>query len=534
MKQRFNQLLEQFLAANTATKVTLALATLMTVAVVGVATMFANRPDYVEHFSGLSAAQATAYKAALAEAGIPFKSSPPPGPFSIWIDSGDTIAAEAQVARGGYQPEAKGIQTSAGGAQSAFLSAGERDAMMDKRQWQECELLLETLEFVERATVQVSRSKRSPFRKEEPPTVAVTLDLHWGVALNSSQARNVASLVRGRFNVPLENITILDGTTGELLHDGQDLAGGGGRADLLEHRRHFEKDAERKANEQLERAFGPGLAYATVTSDWSLEETESVRESALPGAETYKSKIIDETTQGGGGTTAGGPAGVSANITQDFGNENAAVGGGGAGGGATRNHTMDETRSVVGRETQHRVSRTPQLKRMSVSVVFDQSLPQEKVSDLDALVKAAVGFDDGRDTYKSLQYALADVVRDEDGNPVPVEHPEPPAEPNKYVELLLTHGVEALAGLAFLVVLLKTLKGGKAKNVIKSEAEVAAEEILASHEAQERIEEELRNADPELLARMQVEELVKSEPERVSEILAQWATEDSSPVGAGQ
>ena len=533
MKERLTQLLDQFQAANAATKITLVLATLVTLGIVGVAGFLANRPDFVEHFSGLSAAQATAYKAALAEAGIPFKSSPPPGPYSIWIDSDDAIVAEAQVARGGYQPEAKGIQTSAGGAQSAFLSAGERDAMMDKRQWQECELLLETLDFVDRATVQVSRSKRSPFRKEEPPTVAVTLDLHWGVSLSGSQARNVASLVRGRFNVPLENITILDGTSGTLLHDGMDLASGGSSSDLLDHRRQFEKDAERKANDQLERAFGPGLAYATVTSDWTLEETESVRESALPGAETYTSKVTDETVSGGG-DSVGGPAGVSANITQDFGNDNAAVGGGAGAAGSTRNHTIDEKRSVVGRETQHRVSRTPQLKRMSVSVVFDQSLPQEKVADLDDLVKAAVGFDDGRDSYKSLQYTLADLQRDEEGNPIPVEQPEPPAEPNQYVELLLTHGVEALAGLAFVFVLLKALKGGKSKKVIKSEAEVAAEEIIASHEAQERIEEELRNADPELLARMQVEELVRSEPERVSEVLAQWAAEDSNPVGAGQ
>ncbi len=103
MKERFTQLLDQFLAATASTKITLVLSMTMILAVVGVSGWYANRPDFVEHFSGLSAAQSASYKTALAEAGIPFKSSPPPAPYSIWVDSSDAIAAEAQVARGGYQ-----------------------------------------------------------------------------------------------------------------------------------------------------------------------------------------------------------------------------------------------------------------------------------------------------------------------------------------------------------------------------------------------------------------------------------------------
>jgi len=34
-------------------------------------------------------------------------------------------------------------------------------------------------------------------------------------------------------------------------------------------------------------------------------------------------------------------------------------------------------------------------------------------------------------------------------------------------------------------------------------------------------------ADPELLARARVEELVKSDPRRVGEILSRWASEES-------
>ena len=40
--------------------------------------------------------------------------------------------------------------------------------------------------------------------------------------------------------------------------------------------------------------------------------------------------------------------------------------------------------------------------------------------------------------------------------------------------------------------------------------------------------------DVALLARLQVEELVRSEPERVSEILAQWAADELASAGAGR
>jgi flagellar M-ring protein FliF len=532
MRDRFLHLWEKFLVADVATKITLILSTIMIVGVVTVGSWFAGKADFVEHFTGLSASQAAAYKAALAEAGIPFKSGPPPGPFSIWVDSADTIRAEAQVARGGFQPESKGIQVSSGGAQSAFLSAGERDLMMNKREWQECEKLLETLDFVDRATVVGSKSQHSPFRRDVPPTIAVSLGLRYGLTLSDAEARNVATLVRGRFNVPMENITILD-ESANLLHDGGDLASGGRGSDLFEQQRKFDAQAERKANHQLALALGQGMASVTVSTDWTFDETETVKDVPLKGAETYKSKTEDTVSAPSSGAV-GGAAGVSSNITQDFGNQNAGIEGG-ASSSPLSESTTEESRNAVGRETQHRVSRAPEIRRMSIALVVDQSVPAEKLTGLDEMVKAAVGFQQERDEFKSFQYALASIERDEEGNPVPVEAPEPVEEPNAYVTLMMTHGIEVLAALAFVTILLRSLRGASATKREIKQAEVAAATVIAEEEAAAAaIEEELANMDPELLARMRVEQLVREEPERVSEILTQWAAEELTTVGAGQ
>lgn len=527
MKERLTQLLQQFQQANAATRITLVLSTLVVFSLVAFSSWYASRPDFVEHFSGLTAAQASSYKAALAEAGIPFKSSPPPGPYSIWVDSGDEIRAEAQVARGGYTPESKGIQVAAGGAQSAFLSAGERDLMMNKREWQECEKLLETLEFVDRATVVGSKSQHSPFRRDIPATISVTLGLRYGTSLGEVEARNVATLVRGRFNVPIENITILD-EDGTLLHDGSLAGSDRSKNDLFAQKSRFEAEAERKANRQLELALGAGMASVTVSSDWTFDETESIKNVPVKGAETYK-RITEDSSSGADAGGVGGPAGLSSNLTQDFGVENAGVSEGSS--ASTRKQSTDESRTVVGHETEHKVSRAPQIKRMSVSLVFDESIPAESTEALDKMVKAAVGFMPDRDEYQSLRIALASVSRDEEGNPLPIEPPAPIEQPNQYVELFMTHGVELLAGLAFVIVLIKALRGaGGGAGSRKQSAQAVAEAEAAVAQA----ERELSQVDPALLARLQVEELVRSEPERVSEILAQWAADELASAGAGR
>ena len=153
MKDRLLLLLQTFRDARPATQLTLALSTIAILSVATLFSWFANRPDFVEVFSELSAAQAADYKGSLAEAGIAFRSSPPPGPYSIWVDASDQIAAEAYVALGDYRPDDRGIQVASAGAGTAFISAGARVQMLNKREWQECELLLETLDFVDRATV---------------------------------------------------------------------------------------------------------------------------------------------------------------------------------------------------------------------------------------------------------------------------------------------------------------------------------------------------------------------------------------------
>jgi flagellar biosynthesis/type III secretory pathway M-ring protein FliF/YscJ len=513
MKDRFLELLELFKTARPATRLTLVVSTLAVLAVATASSWLASRPDLVQLWSGLSSAEAAEYKSALAQAGIPFRSSPPPE-NGIWVDSTQRSLAEAQVALAGYRPSAKGIQVTDGGIDSAFMSSRSRDQMADKREWQECEVQLEHLSFVERATVCSSGGDNSLFGGAKDPTVA--------------------TLVRTRFNVPLANITIVD-ERGSLLHDGSDANRSAPSGDLFAQKRRYDADAELRANRALEQALGKGLAQVIVNSVWVYDDFETIKESVLPDESAVLFESTAETKNPTGKTFSGGAAGLSSNIKQDYGNEAAAPGlaSGDSAGPSSKN---EEKRSVVGRSTEHRTTKTPRITRLSVALVADESVAGN-LKSLEGMVKAAVGFDTTRNDYfESYATKLASVMRDEKGLPVPPKEPEPLAAPNEYLQLAIEHGVELLAALAFIIVLFKSLRGAKSARGTAAATTVrgSGSGRAGGHAGLDEQDDGLDDLDPELLARVQVEQLVRSDPERVSEILAQWASTSFEKAGTGR
>jgi flagellar biosynthesis/type III secretory pathway M-ring protein FliF/YscJ len=155
---------------------------------------------------------------------------------------------------------------------------------------------------------------------------------------------------------------------------------------------------------------------------------------------------------------------------------------------------------------------------MSVSLFLDES-QKDRLKDLESSVKASIGYDDKRgDTFSSMVTAFASVKRDEKGQPIPATAPVEVAAPNRMMEMLIQRGIEIAAAVAFLFLLFKTLKGA---------SKAAAETTAKAQEAK---------LDPQamqLLAKTEIEELVKTDPALVSSILSRWAAEEET-VGAGR
>jgi hypothetical protein len=166
-------------------------------------------------------------------------------------------------------------------------------------------------------------------------------------------------------------------------------------------------------------------------------------------------------------------------------------------------------------------------------LVLDESLAARK-DEIAQFVEAMVGFESGRsDVMRVSTTAIAvptPEVAGEPGQPPAAEGLSPTAK------LLMRHGVELLAAIAFLFVALKALKGARGSSRSPSLGGAAAG-VAGSGAARGLhlgVEHDDLEPDPELLARVRVEELVRSDPRRVGEILSRWATESTQKSGASR
>jgi flagellar M-ring protein FliF len=519
MKDSLASVQKQISSATLSTKVVLGVAVLALIGVFAFANSWASRPSFTLLYSDLDAQHAAAVQGALAGANVRFQVSQPPAPFVIHVDEGQVYVAQNAVALAGALDSApEGIQTNGSGASQVFLSASERAQHVQKREWQELEKQLEVLDFVLRARVSTSTPDPSPLRKSTPMTVAVTLTLEGGNEISKSQAATVAKLVRYRFNVPPENVVISDQSGRSLFEAPSTGDGAESVADLLDHRRRHDEDLVLKTNQALERVFGSGMAYVVVNSEWTYDQIESVKETVDPKNKVVVQETTSKTTTPVDAASSG-IAGTSSNLTAEFGATNAAVPPVAT---APAKETLAESSesqksTVVGRETQLRKSSAPVLAHLSVSLFLDESL-RARLSDVETSVKASVGFDSKRgDSFSSLAAPFATVKRDDAGKPIA---PAPPVEapaPSRVMETLLQRGIEIAAAIAFLFVLWKTIKS-LPKQGLKTALSGAGDAPMPD------------GRTLELLAKSEIEELVKSDPARVSSILSRWAAEEE-PVG---
>ncbi|MFT5284030.1 MAG: flagellar biosynthesis/type III secretory pathway M-ring protein FliF/YscJ [Planctomycetota bacterium] len=516
-------LLEQLRSAGTGSKVIAGLVVVSVIAIMATAAVVSNKPHFELVYSELSASENALIQKALAEAGIPFEQTMPPGPFMIYVDRAKKYDALMAVALSGALDKAPGgISSASSGISNVFMSAAERQQSTNKRQLEEMELLLENLDFVLKASVTTGTEASTPFGVGARKTGSVMLSLRRSETLSKGQSQTVASLVQFGLAIKPSDLTIAD-QSGNSLYDGASLEdGGSGSSNWLDQKLQYEQDLEDRANMVLTKIFGEGHAYVTVISDWANELTTTVAETADPEKSVALSQTITKSsTPSGASSGVGGPAGPGSNVGE-FGVDSAAVPGGGSGEETDAVATADDTTTTffVPRETKRTVNLTPTLKRLSIALYIDEGLADKK-SILEENVKQSVGFSEERkDGFSSSVIPFTsllpvEAVEGADGEGTDggaaAEGEEAPSEPSPMVEMLLERGVEILSAVAFLFILMKSLKGAS-----KGEAppETTAEAVGALSEDEEMLER---------LAQAQIDELVKSDPERVGRILTAWA-----------
>jgi flagellar biosynthesis/type III secretory pathway M-ring protein FliF/YscJ len=174
------------------------------------------------------------------------------------------------------------------------------------------------------------------------------------------------------------------------------------------------------------------------------------------------------------------------------------------------------------------VSSQPTIKQRSISVSIDESLLAKQL-DIDKQVQRMAAYDQARgDSYDSttLPFFVPEI-------PEVVESDAVPTGGGLSTDFLIDKGVEIVSAIAFLFLLLKGLKSAKGGR--PAAAQVAAGQVagtLLTPLSPDGVPLPPIEIAPEQLARAQVEDMVKNNPERVAQILSNWVIEDRNTVNS--
>jgi flagellar M-ring protein FliF len=509
MKELLDRLMTGLKGTSNSARVAAGVVTLALLAFAGLAAVVAGRAHFELAFSGLTDHELAQVCKALSEAGIPFEQSQPPAPFVVYVDEGQRSSAYmAAYGAGALDKPLEGILSGQGVA-SVFESAEERAQGVRKREWQEMEKMLEELDFVAGARVRTSAAQAGGLLAgpAPAPTASVTLRVVGEGELSSAQSETVANLVSRGLGVDKTRLVVSD-QSGRALYDGEARTEGREVRDLLDHQADYEQRTARAANAVLEEILGPNKARVTVSSEWDYAQSTTRKDTTAKGAVVQETKTSSEKPLS---SSVGTAAGLSANTLDPDAPEAAPVGTPNSPVAAVEK-TSEETKEYAPTVTrEERVRLVPELKRLSVALFLDQSVEAQSKS-LEQAIQAAVGFDaERRDGFTTIVLPFVvppEAAPDESAAPVPVR-------PDPLLETLLERGVEIASALVFLVLLVRTLRGPKKARAAAAGTGTAPGAAATAAEV-----------DAELLARAQVDELLKTDPAKVGELLARWAREE--------
>jgi flagellar M-ring protein FliF len=367
----------------------------------------ATEPDFTVLYSDLPTADSAAVVQRLKELKIKYKIegdtvsiSPPDKVHELRM----TLAGEGLPKTGtvGYELF--------DGTNFATTTAGELVKALRALQG-ELERTIMSLDAVHSARVHITKPERTIFAKQaQEPSASVLLKMRAGGELDKKQIRGIANFVAGSVEgLKPENVTIID-VFGNLLTPKEEEGEGlGADATRLVYVREVEKGYVQRIEQMLNKVLGPGKVVARVTADLDFSSSERQEESYDPSGQVIRSERSIE--EGSGASQRGGVPGVVSNLSNDpkllsppdSGNEQ-----------SSRKESVknfEVSRAVIKSATAK-----GNLVRLSAAVLVDglydlipvgdpkenkskkvfKPLPPEMLSQVEGIVKTAVGFDVAR------------------------------------------------------------------------------------------------------------------------------------------
>src|SRR3954452_2596732 len=362
------------------------------------------------------------------------------------------------------------------------------------------------------ATVQLVLPQDQLFQDKQSQAKASVLLSGQGQSLQPGAVRGIAQLVSGSVKGLDQNQVSITDSTGQLLWptsaggatDGQVAATTKQAAEAR-----YAQSVESNLNALLAQTLGPGKAQVQVNADLNMDQaTKDQLVWGKKGVPLETSRENERLNGGGGG--AGGAAGSSSNTVPSY-----VAGGGGAGSNYRR--TDGTTRFGVDKQVTRTKVAPGTVRRESVAVLVDKSVPPAQIRAIRQAVQNAAGIDTRRGDRLSVSQVAS------------AKPPAPPATPvTKTAMGFAKYLFAGLGLLAFLFFVTRHLRRREAETLMGEPVwlrEIEAPTTVAELEAGGGYrlpagEDDApggrakREVNP---IRGELEELIDSEPERVAQ-----------------
>ncbi|HEX5145388.1 MAG TPA: flagellar basal-body MS-ring/collar protein FliF [Conexibacter sp.] len=475
----------------------------------------ASAPSYATLETGLDPAQTGKVTAALDQRGIGYELQN--NGTAIAVDKGQTAQARIALASAGLP----------GTSQPGYelldrqkLGTSNFQQQIDYQRALEGEIAktIEQVGGVSGAQVQLVLPDREAqlFADDSSPATAAVL-LSGSTSMDPSAVRGIAQLVTNSVpGLQTSKVTITDGN-GELLWPTSSGGASGGDSGGLLAKQAAESryDAQMASSltAMLTRTLGADKAQVQVNAD--LDANQATQEQLTYGRRGVPlASRTDRETLRGGAAGAGGTAGTT-------GNTPAYAQAGAAGGNSNYRHeTADDTFGVDKTITHTKIA-PGAINGQQVSVLLDRSVPASAIPQIRAAVANAAGIDARRGDVLSVgQVAFA--------RPPVAAAPSPVATYGGYLKYVFV----GLATVFFLFFVTRQLKKREQETLAGEPTWLREIESPRTLAELERLEDDdhpthvrpLRT--PEQPARLQVEDLVERDPDRVAQQVRAWMAED--------
>ena len=398
---------------------------------VGVTVFFwSQSPAMVPVYTGLNERDMAAVADVLSTQAVEHKIDVARG--AVLVKGSDVQAARLTLAAQGL-PQGAGVgfesmQENPGLGVSQFMESARYQHSLET----ELSRTITSLQPVEKARVHLAVPKPSPFvRKTRQPTASVVVKLFPGRTLERTQIAAVQHLVSaGVPSLEPGNVSVVD-QSGRLLSSADDDSALATTNKNFEHTRRVEQAFTDRIRELLAPMVGAERLSVQVTADMNYAVQEETVERYAPEAAIRSEQTSEDTSAGASsagvpGATTNKPQGLPG--TTPVPTEGQLATAGAVRRQAVRNYELDKTtrysRESVGR-----------LQRVSAAVLVDhipvrdaegnvtmEPLPADQLARLEALVREAIGFSEGRGDSVSVMNApfLNDIGELEEIEPLPI------------------------------------------------------------------------------------------------------------------